>query len=227
MSGGPAAVVDHVRRGDGQLGRRGARQRLKVGEILFEDRLRHVDLAAYVQRGGGELDVPARVVEPHRQVARRLADPPDLVDEVHVPGGTAELTVGGRLQAGVLLHRHHAGDGLILDGPQLLSGDPAGREIVAGREHAGGAEQTADMVGAERRSGSHGQHRCALRTRRSIRGVSPAEGLSGRSMPSRAAVGGMDRKAEEEPIAELLATTTTQRGPTPQPIPLHGGRAAG
>src|SRR6516225_432876 len=37
----------------------------------------------------------------------------------------------------------------------------------------------------------------------------------------------MDRKAEEEPIAERLATTTTPRGPTRLPIPLHGGRAAG
>ena len=37
----------------------------------------------------------------------------------------------------------------------------------------------------------------------------------------------MDRKAEEEPIAELLATTTTPRGPARLPIPLHGGRAAG
>jgi hypothetical protein len=38
-------------------------------------------------------------------------------------------------------------------------------------------------------------------------------------MPSRPAAGGMDRKAEEEPMAELLATTTMQRGPTRLPIP--------
>ena len=31
----------------------------------------------------------------------------------------------------------------------------------------------------------------------------------------------MDRKAEEEPIAELWATTTTQRGPPASPFPLH------
>jgi len=34
-------------------------------------------------------------------------------------------------------------------------------------------------------------------------------------LPSRAPAGGMDRKAEEEPIAELLATTTTPRGARP------------
>jgi hypothetical protein len=35
------------------------------------------------------------------------------------------------------------------------------------------------------------------------------------SMPSRAAAGGMDRKAEEELIAELWATTTTPRAARP------------
>jgi len=34
-------------------------------------------------------------------------------------------------------------------------------------------------------------------------------------MPSRAAAGGMDRKAEEELIAELWATTTTLRAARP------------
>jgi hypothetical protein len=34
-------------------------------------------------------------------------------------------------------------------------------------------------------------------------------------MPSRAATGGMDRKAEEETIVELSATTTTQRDTRP------------
>src|SRR5436305_10743360 len=85
--GRAATVVDHVRRGDGQLRGGAARQRLQIGEVLFEDRLGHMDLAAHVQRRRGELDVPGRVVELHRQVARRLADPADLVDEVHVPGG--------------------------------------------------------------------------------------------------------------------------------------------
>src|SRR5215469_1142522 len=84
--GGPAAVVDHVRRRDGQLRGRGARQRLQVGEVLFEDGLGHVDLGAHMQGGRGELDVAGRVVEPHRQVAGRLADPADLIDEVHMPG---------------------------------------------------------------------------------------------------------------------------------------------
>jgi hypothetical protein len=38
---------------------------------------------------------PRGVVELHRQVARCLGHPAEGVDEVHVPGGPAELTVGG------------------------------------------------------------------------------------------------------------------------------------
>ena len=49
----------------------------------------------------------------------------------------------------------------------------------------GGAEQAADMVGAERRSGSHGQHRCAVRTRRSIRAVTLRRGWRARVRQAR------------------------------------------
>jgi hypothetical protein len=41
------------------------------------------------------------------------------------------------------------------------------------------------------------------------------------SWPSGAAARWVHRKAEEERIAELFATTTTPRGPTHLPIPLH------
>src|SRR5215472_15176063 len=54
-------------------------------------------------------------------------------------------------------------------------------------------------------------------------GAKPRWGVSRRSLPSRAAAGGMDRKAEEEPIAELLATTTTQRGARPVDAQQAGG----
>ena len=99
--GGTAAVMDHVRRRDGELGRRGAHLRLQVAEIVLEDRPAQVDLAADVQRGRRPLDLALGVAEVNRQVAGRLADPAQLVDEVHVPGGAPELAVGGGLEADV------------------------------------------------------------------------------------------------------------------------------
>src|SRR6516162_9126820 len=62
----------------------------------------------------------------------------------------------------------------------------------------------------------------------SVLGRAPATQSRAVAMPRVCAVdlcrrerpsGGMHRKAEEEPMVELLATTTTQRGPTRLPIP--------
>jgi hypothetical protein len=158
--GGAAAVVDHVRRGDGQLGGhpRGC-HRLQVAEILTEDRFVHPQLAAHVQGGRSPLDVACRVVELHRQMARRLADPADLIDEVHVPGGAAELPVGHRPQPHVPLHRHHIGDRRVLHLAQPCAIDLPRREVVPGRQQAGRAQQTTHMVGTERRRRTHGQYR--------------------------------------------------------------------
>ena len=64
---------------------------------------------------GRELDVALGVVELDRQVARRLGDAVERVDEVHVPGGAAELAVGDRLQPDLLLHAHDVADRLVLD----------------------------------------------------------------------------------------------------------------
>ena len=76
---------------------------------------------------GRPLDGARRVGELHRQVARRLGDPAERVDEVHVPRGPAEFPVGGRLQADFLLHPYGPGDLLVLDRPQLIGRDPARR----------------------------------------------------------------------------------------------------
>jgi hypothetical protein len=53
----------------------------------------------------------------HLDVLARRADPAELVDEVHMPGGSAELAVGRGLQPGVALHRHRRPDCRILRGP--------------------------------------------------------------------------------------------------------------
>ena len=167
--GRAAPVVDHVRRRDGQLRRRrrhrptagsGSRRRRSSGPCRI--------LPSTCRAAGVNSISPAGVVEPHGQVARRLADAAELVDEVHVPGRAAELAVGRRLQADVLLHRDHLGDGRVLDGPQLRRRRcvPAAKSSRAASSSRR-AEQAADVVGAERRCATHRDHRRGRRRWRS------------------------------------------------------------
>ena len=160
--GGAAAVVHHVRRRDRLLGHGRGHLRLGEREVLAEDGAVQVDLAVDVQRGGRALDVARRVMELHFQVAGRLGHAAEGIDEVHVPGGAAELPVGGRLQAHLLLHPHRLGDLHVLDGPQVSRRDPAGGEVVAGLVQARRAQQAANVVGAERRAGSAGHGATSL-----------------------------------------------------------------
>jgi hypothetical protein len=60
------------------------------------------------------------------------------------------LAVGRRAQADLLLLAHDVGDRLVLDPAELVGVDPAGGEVVARLQQPGGAEQAADVVGAER-----------------------------------------------------------------------------
>ena len=62
-----------------------------------------------------------------------LVDAAELVDEVHVPGRTAELAVGRGPQADVFLHPYDVGDGRVLDGAQVIVGDLAGRALCRAR----------------------------------------------------------------------------------------------
>jgi len=52
------------------------------------------DLAGHVQGRRSELDRAGGITEAHRQVARRLLDAAELVDEIHMPGSAAEFAVG-------------------------------------------------------------------------------------------------------------------------------------
>jgi hypothetical protein len=83
-------------------------------------------------------------------VVLHLAAPAELVDEVHVPGGAAELAVRGRAQAHLLLHAHDLADGVVLDGVQLLVVELAVGVRRARVEQPLRAQQAADVVGAER-----------------------------------------------------------------------------
>ena len=87
-------------------------------------------------------------------------DTAEPVDEVHVPRRAAELPVGGRAQADVLLQRDDVADRLVLDRAQAGGVDPACREVVAGLHQRARAQQAPDVVGPERRLGA-GVHRRA------------------------------------------------------------------
>jgi hypothetical protein len=126
-----AAIVDHVRRRDGELGGGGGHHRLQRLEVLAEDGLLQADPAVDLERCRGELDGAGWVAELDLQVLGCLRDTAEPVDEVHVPGGAAELAVGGRLQTDVSLHRDHIADRVVLDRAQLLVGHASGGVVVA------------------------------------------------------------------------------------------------
>jgi hypothetical protein len=105
-----------------------------------------------VQRRGRELDLAVLVEEFDRDVAGLLADPVELVDEVHVPGGAAELAVGRRAEADLLLPADGLADRVVLDAAQLGGVDPPGGEVVARLQQLRRPQQAADVVGPERRS---------------------------------------------------------------------------
>ena len=87
----------------------------------------------------GELEVALLVVELDLDLLVGLVDAVELVDEVHVPRRAAELTVGGRLEADLLLHPDRVANRLVLDSPQLVGADPALRELLAGLEQLAAA----------------------------------------------------------------------------------------
>ena len=156
---GAAAVVNHVRRGDGLLGDGRGHVVPDEREVFAEDGVVQPDLAADVQRGGRPIDGPGRVGELHREMAGRPGDPAELVNKVHVPGRPPELPVGGRLQAHLFLHSDRLDDLFILDRAQVSSRDPARREILTRLVQPGRPEQAADVVGPERRGGPAGHLR--------------------------------------------------------------------
>ena len=78
-------------------------------------------------------------------------DAAELVDEVHVPGGAAELAVGCHAQPDVLLHLHRLADRLVLDRPQPVAVDAPRGAVLAGLQERRWAEQAAHVVGAKRR----------------------------------------------------------------------------
>ena len=150
--GVPAAVVDHARRRDRELGRL-LRERVvaQERERVGEDRLAQRDLVRHAHRRRRVVVRPLLVVELHVQrLALDLGDAAERVDEVHVPGGAPLLAVGDRLQPGVALQRDHLAHGVVLDRTQRVAVDPAGLELRPRGAQAIGSQEAADVIGAER-----------------------------------------------------------------------------
>ena len=164
--GGAAAVVDHRRRRDGQLGRLPLpHDRAQVGEVGTEDRFVDRERRVDVQPGRAPLDRAVGVPEPdHGALVGDPTDARDRVDEVHVPGGAAQLAVGRSPQADLRLHPDDVGDGLVLDGAQLRRVDLSGCEARAGGVQVRRPQETPDVVGTERWTGrvGHVHHSAAV-----------------------------------------------------------------
>ena len=104
---------------------------LQEREVVAEDGVvERTSLPSTRSAAGVNSIVALGVVELDRRGRPALRDAAELVDEVHVPGGAAELAVGRRLQADVLLHAHRVADGLVLDRAQLLGVDRPGRVVA-------------------------------------------------------------------------------------------------
>ena len=80
-----------------------------------------------------------------------LLDAVEAPEEVEVPPGAAELAVGDRLQADLLLLLDDALDLAVLDRLERVGADLAFGASAARLVQRGGTQQAADVVGAERR----------------------------------------------------------------------------
>jgi hypothetical protein len=105
VAAAPAAtVVDHAGGGDRELGRRRRHRPCQEPEGVGEDGLPKVHALLDPRRRRGELLHPFGVAEFHAHVVLGILDDAQPLDKVHVPGGAAELAVGGGSRAHLLLH---------------------------------------------------------------------------------------------------------------------------
>ena len=151
----PTAEVDHRRRRDRHL-RRLRDDRLQVAEVVDLDVAdvaqrpddgeagrRHVDGVGGIGAGG---DVAGD------------GDAAELFEEVEVEPRPAVLAVRDAAHPQRLDLTDGGGDRLVLHGAQLVGGDRPGGPLGAGAVDDVGAQQAADLLGAERRlQGTHGR----------------------------------------------------------------------
>src|SRR5262249_44795340 len=95
-----------------------------------------------------------RALELELALARVAFDPVERQQEVVLPGRAAVLAVGDRAQPNGLLLADDLLDLAVLDHLQRGSVDLAALALLAGGMERGRAQQTADVIGAERRRGA-------------------------------------------------------------------------
>ena len=93
--------------------------------------------------GGASSSVPSGLLDRDRDVG---LDAAELLEEVDVEVGAAELAVGDALEAHVLLELHDLGDRLVFDLAQLLGRDLALGLLLARLQQVLGAQEAADVV---------------------------------------------------------------------------------
>jgi len=154
-AGAAAAKVQHRRRRNRHLGRMaGGHPRLQVLEVGALDVLDVAHLVDHAHHRRRQLLRSVGLPDRDRDVG---LDAAELREEVDVEVGAPELAVGDAVQADVFLEPDDLRDGVVLDGTQRLGRDLAARFSLARLEQALGSQETADVVGAERRMGA-GRH---------------------------------------------------------------------
>ena len=145
--------------------RRGRRQRdlrPRIGDVAQEHELikrqRPRAIKLFLRIGRGELDRVTVVVAKleHRRLDHEAIDP---LDEPTPIRAAPELAVGDDRKAGILLQADHVANAPILKARELGVINALGEVILERLAQGGGAQQAADMVGAERRTGLRaGEH---------------------------------------------------------------------
>ena len=135
-------------RGEGDLAGEPGRA-AQEHEFVERQRLQPLDLFRGV--GRRELDLVAGVVAEFERGGLD-GEAVGALDEAPPIGAAAEFSVGHDLEADLLLHGEDVADALILQFAELGVADLPGGMAAEGLPQRGGAQQAADVIGAERRS---------------------------------------------------------------------------
>ncbi len=128
-------------------------------EVIAEDAAVERKPAFDLEPRGREVHIAFLAVEVHGDVLLHLAHAADLVEKIHVPGRTAELSIGNALQAQFLLHAHDIANRGVFSLAQIGRSKAPCLVFRAGAREFRRPQQAADMVGAEWRLGQG--HSCS------------------------------------------------------------------